>query len=84
MRITLDSGAVEVLGTSLLDQARYPYAVFKDLYHHRWPVEEDYKVLKLRVAVENWSGKSPRPQVSTTQNRQAQTFRHGLQTASLT
>jgi hypothetical protein len=59
MRIPLDSGEVEVLCTSLLDQERYPYDVFKDLYHHRWPVEEDYKVLKLRVEVENWSGKSP-------------------------
>ena len=59
VRIPRASGEVEVLCTSLLDQERYPYAVFKDLYHHRWPVEEDYKVLKLRVEVENWSGKSP-------------------------
>jgi len=59
VRITLDSGEVEVLCTSLLDTVRYPYAVFKELYHQRWPVEEDYKVLKLRVEVENWSGKSP-------------------------
>jgi len=59
VRIPLDSGEVEVLCTSLLDQERYPYAVFKDLYHCRWPVAEDYKVLKLRVEVENWSGKSP-------------------------
>ena len=59
VRITLDSGAVEVLGMSLLDQERYPYAVFKELYHQRWPVEEDDKVLKLRVEVENWAGKSP-------------------------
>lgn len=59
VRITLDSGEAEVLCTSLLDQARYPYALFKELYHQRWPVEEDYKVLKLRVEVENWSGKSP-------------------------
>lgn len=58
VRIELDSGEVEVLLTSLLDLARYPYAVFKELYHQRWPVEEDYKVLKLRVEVENWSGKS--------------------------
>ena len=33
--------------------------MFKDSYQHRWPVKEDYKVLKLRVEVENWSGKSP-------------------------
>lgn len=58
LRIELDSGEVEVLITSLLDQQCYPYAVFKDLYHQRWPVEEDYKELKLRCEVENWSGKS--------------------------
>jgi hypothetical protein len=58
LRIELNSGEIEVLITSLLDQARYSYAAFKDLYHQRWPVEEDYKVLKLRVEVENWSGKS--------------------------
>ena len=58
VRIELDSGQVEVLLTSLLDQDVYPYAVFKELYHHRWPVEEEYKVFKLRVEVENWSGKS--------------------------
>lgn len=58
VRIELDSGEVEVLITSLLDSERYPYAVFKELYHQRWPVEEDYKVLKLRLEVENWSGKS--------------------------
>ncbi|MBE7469497.1 MAG: hypothetical protein DPW09_09420 [Anaerolineae bacterium] len=28
------------------------------LYHHRWPVEENYKVMKYRVEVESWSGKS--------------------------
>jgi hypothetical protein len=58
LRIELDQGQIEVLITSLLDQAAYPYALFKDLYHQRWPVEEDYKVIKLRVEVENWSGKS--------------------------
>ena len=58
LRIELDSGEVEVLVTSLLDQAQYPYAVFKELYQQRWPVEEDYKVLKVRAEVENWSGKS--------------------------
>jgi len=42
----------------VLDNATYPLALFKELYHQRWPVEEDYKVIKLRVEVENWSGKS--------------------------
>ena len=58
LRIELDGGGVEVLGTSLLDQQAYPYALFKELYHTRWPVEEDYKVVKSRIEVENWSGES--------------------------
>ena len=58
IRIELDGGQVEVLGTSLLDQVQYPYDLFKDLYHTRWPVEEDYKAIKSRVEVENWSGTS--------------------------
>lgn len=58
LRIELDNGDVEVLATDLLDTQRYPYAVFKELYHLRWPVEEDYKAMKSRIEVENWSGKS--------------------------
>lgn len=58
IRIELDGGQIEVLGTSLLDQPQYPYDLFKDLYHDRWPVEEDYKAIKCRVEVENWSGTS--------------------------
>jgi len=58
LRIVLDSGEIKVLATSVVDSAAYPHALFKDLYHQRWPVEEDYKVLKLRAEVENWSGKS--------------------------
>lgn len=58
LRIELESGQVEVLLTTLLDPERYPHAVFKALYHRRWPVEEDYTVMKSRLEVENWSGKS--------------------------
>lgn len=58
VRIDLDQGEVEVLLTSLLDLITYPQPVFEDLYHHRWPVEEDYKVLKPRLEIENWSGLS--------------------------
>lgn len=58
LRIELDNGEVEVLATNLIDQSHCPHAWFKDLYHHRWPVEEDYKVMKSRLEVENWSGKS--------------------------
>jgi hypothetical protein len=58
IRVELDSGEVEVLVTSLLDTVAYPVTVFKDLYHQRWPVEESYKVMKCRIEVENFSGKS--------------------------
>lgn len=58
IRVELDTGEVEVLATSLLDNQDYPVSVFKELYHFRWPVEEDYKVIKSRIETENWSGKS--------------------------
>ena len=47
-----------VLVTSLIDTQRYPIKIFYDLYHYRWPVEEDYKVIKCRLELENFSGKS--------------------------
>lgn len=56
IRVELPTGEVEVLITTLLDTARFPYEVFKELYFQRWPVEEDYKVMKSRLQVENWSG----------------------------
>lgn len=58
IRVELDDGEVEVLATSLLDSQTYPVSLFKELYHRRWPVEEQYKVLKCRIEVENFSGKS--------------------------
>jgi hypothetical protein len=58
LRIPLNPGQIEVLATSLLDTQAFPHALFKDLYQQRWPVEEDYKALKARLEVENWSGKS--------------------------
>jgi len=57
-RIELETGEIEVLATSLLDTEAYPYEVFKELYHLRWPVEERYKVMKSRIEIENFSGKS--------------------------
>jgi hypothetical protein len=58
IRIELDSGEIEVLATSLVDAIAYPATIFKELYHQRWPVEEDYKVLKCRIEIENFTGKS--------------------------
>lgn len=56
IRVDLPSGEVEVLITSLLDKVAFPAVLFQELYHLRWPVEEDYKRLQSRLEVENWSG----------------------------
>ena len=58
LRIELDTGETEILVTSLTDMDMYPHELFAELYHLRWPVEEDYKTLKYRLQVENFSGKS--------------------------
>ena len=58
IRVELDNGEVEVLATSLLDSQDYPISLFKELYHLRWPVEEQYKLFKSRIEIENFSGTS--------------------------
>ena len=58
IRVELDSGEVEVLATSLVDVEIHPHGIFKELYHERWPVEEDYKAMKCRLQLENFSGKT--------------------------
>jgi len=45
-----------VLIRSLINTRQYPYRIFKDLYHQRWGVEDDYKIMKSRLTVENYSG----------------------------
>ena len=58
IRIDLPNQEVMVLATSLLDQQSFTFDDFKDLYLKRWPVEIDYRRMKLRLQVENWSGKT--------------------------
>ncbi|MFT6901828.1 MAG: IS4 transposase [Colwellia sp.] len=48
-------GEPEVLVSSLTDLQAYPTALFADLYFQRWGVEEDYRVLKSRLNIENYS-----------------------------
>ncbi len=56
VKVMLQSGEVETLLTSLLDEVRYPTAIFKDLYHKRWGVEGFYNVVKNIACVENFTG----------------------------
>ncbi len=58
IKIVLDTGEIEILCTSLIDTKMYPYNQFKELYHHRWNEEEAYKLLKCRIELENFSGKT--------------------------
>lgn len=58
--VELESGEKEVLCTSLIDEKKYPHGCFKELYHLRWNVEEAYKLYKLRVRTEVFSGKTAR------------------------
>lgn len=53
-----NDGKVSVLITSLIDTQKHPIDIFNDLYHHRWPIEEDYKTIKCRMELENFTGKS--------------------------
>lgn len=57
--IDLCNGEKEILITSLLDRDVFKYKIFKDLYHLRWGGEENYKFHKVRLEVENFSGKTP-------------------------
>lgn len=58
VKVILDTGEIEVLGTNLFDDVQYPLDCFKSLYHMRWAVEEDYKTKKHVVEIENFSGLS--------------------------
>jgi hypothetical protein len=54
----LPSGELEVLATSLLNEQLYPTECFYALYGLRWGVETFYDVLKGRLVLENFSGRT--------------------------
>ena len=60
VKVELETGETEILCTSLIDTKAYPYEQFKELYHFRWNEEEAYKLLKCRIELENFSGKTAR------------------------
>lgn len=60
IKVKLEDGTIEVLATSLFDTVDYSIALFKELYHKRWGVEEVYKMLKNRINLEMFSGKTAR------------------------
>jgi hypothetical protein len=58
IRVELYTEETEILITSLTNKKLYPRKIFSDLYHLRRGVEEDYKTMKCRIEIENFSGKS--------------------------
>lgn len=58
IRVVTPNGRVHILMTSLLDEADYPATDFGDLYHARWRIEEAFKRIKHRLALEQLSGVS--------------------------
>ena len=60
VRVELENGEVEVLCTSLTDTNKFPHSDFSELYHLRWGIEEAFKLLKCRIELEKFSGKTAR------------------------
>jgi hypothetical protein len=59
VKIKLEDDTEEILCTSLLDREKYLFDDIKDMYHLRWGIEEGgYKMLKARVNVEAFTGKT--------------------------
>ncbi len=58
VRVMLETGEMEVLLTSLLDEVEHPTADFKQLYFLRWGAETFYDLLKNRLQLEHFTGKT--------------------------
>ena len=56
--LRLPSGELEVLATSLLEEGLYPTEEFLTVYHWRWGHETFYLMLKGRLELENFSGRT--------------------------
>jgi Transposase DDE domain len=56
--LRLPTGQLEVLATSLLDEALYPTEEFLTVYHWRWGHETFYLMLKGRLDTEHFSGRT--------------------------
>lgn len=78
LRIELPDGKSEILCTSLLDTEKYAHGEFGKLYNYRWNEEEAYKLLKSRVELEDFSGKTAR---AVHQDFQAKVFLMSLTAA---
>ncbi len=58
IKVILENGEIEVLGTSLLDALKYPGVEFKQVYAWRWLQETYYGRIKNIFEIERFSGQS--------------------------
>ncbi len=58
VKVFLDTGEVEVLATSLIDEEKYPTQIFKDLYFKRWGSETNLNHHKNHLEMANFTGLS--------------------------
>jgi hypothetical protein len=58
VRVMLSTGETEVLVTSLLESNKYTVLMLKELYHLRWGIETLFGVLKERLKLDNFTGKT--------------------------
>jgi len=58
VRVKIESGEVEILITSLLDEKKFSTREFKSLYNKRWKIETYYDRLKNKLQIEVFSGHS--------------------------
>ena len=56
--VRLQNGDLEVLATNLLEADGYATEEFGDLYNHRWNIETYYGLIKGRLDLENFTGRS--------------------------
>jgi hypothetical protein len=56
VRVITPTGRAHILMTSLLNSTDYPAADFSDLYHARWRIEEAFKRITHRLALEHLTG----------------------------
>lgn len=74
--VRLSTGELEVLVTSLVDEKLYTTEIFKEIYHLRWGVESFYGLIKERLNLENFSGRTV---LSVKQDFYATIFLSGLE-----
>jgi hypothetical protein len=58
IRIPLKTGEYEILVTNLMDESLFPTDLFKEIYFMRWGIEGFYGLLKTRLNLENFTGKT--------------------------